>query len=159
TLSKVIWTTCLTPLPRWHADVLSLVSLTAPACLAAPPAASEVPARPSVPSMAAELAAAVMRYQAARLLRRRLPMSLSPSDVIREPPSRRRASPRCHAFSRLIRGLEVSICSNLVKHRTHPCLKLLGEGRDLAGQGEVVRGQAAGRVRAEGQRHLVPLDR
>src|SRR5271166_1229124 len=37
-------------------------------------------------------------------------------------------------------------------------LRASGQRRDLAGQGEVVRGQAADRVRAEGQRHLVPLD-
>src|SRR2546423_2743302 len=33
-----------------------------------------------------------------------------------------------------------------------------GQGRDLAGQREVVGGQAPRRVGAEGQRHLVPRD-
>jgi hypothetical protein len=40
-----------------------------------------------------------------------------------------------------------------------PSCALALEGRDLAGQGEVVGGQAARRVGAQRQRHLVPRDR
>jgi len=65
TLSKVICTTCLTPLPRWQLDAASAASvavLAGAAALTAPAvAAIEVPARPSMPSVAAELATAVTR--------------------------------------------------------------------------------------------------
>src|SRR5689334_24039738 len=57
-------TTCLMPLPRWH-DVPAVAAAGFAAPAAAPVAAIEVPARPSVPSSVAELAAAVTRNQAA----------------------------------------------------------------------------------------------
>ena len=62
----MIVTTCLTPLPRWH-DVLAVSARAAvfAAPTVAPAAAIEVPARPSVPSSVAELAAAVTRSQVA----------------------------------------------------------------------------------------------
>ena len=60
----MIVTTCLTPLPRWH-DVPAVAAAGFAAFAAAPVAAIEVPARPSVPSSVAELAAAVTRNQAA----------------------------------------------------------------------------------------------
>src|SRR5689334_17534971 len=52
------------PLPRWH-DVLAVAAAGFAALAAAPVAAIEVPARASVPSSVAELAAAVTRNQAA----------------------------------------------------------------------------------------------
>src|SRR5205809_6806816 len=58
-------TTCLTPLPRWH-DVLAVAAAGFAALAAAPVAAIEVPARPSVPSSDAEPTAAVTRNQAVR---------------------------------------------------------------------------------------------
>ncbi len=81
-------------------DALSPASVAAAAgaaALTAPPvAAIEVPARPSTLSVAAELAAAVMRNQVARRLARpasrRLLMSLFLSRVKRGPPSRHRGS-------------------------------------------------------------------
>src|SRR5215472_13004948 len=55
-------TTCLTPLPSWHDDASSAAAALACAGLAAVLAAAiEVPARPSVPSSAAEPATAVTR--------------------------------------------------------------------------------------------------
>src|SRR5580658_9738859 len=65
TLSKVIWTTCWMPLPRWHDDALLSASVVSFVGLArwagACGAANEVPARPRVHSAAAEAVAAVTR--------------------------------------------------------------------------------------------------
>src|SRR5215813_5347428 len=58
-------TTCLMPLPRWH-DVSAVAAAGFAVLAAVPVAASEVPARPSMPSSVAELAAAVTRNQATR---------------------------------------------------------------------------------------------
>ena len=89
-------------------------------------AAIDVPARPSVPSSAAELAAAVARSQAAW---RPAPASRVPSSPhelflsrvkARRAPSWHRASPRCHAFRQLRRDLQVSFCANLVKQSVVP---------------------------------------
>src|SRR6516162_6679562 len=169
-------TTCLMPRPRWHDGLLVLPARAAvfAAWPAAPVAAIEVPARPRVPSSAAELAAAVTRKQAAwrparpRASRPLLMSSSSHAYRAARQAGASRARTRCHALVTLRRGFAVSSCLNLAKLWPRPCLNLQtgwvgyrwgsGQGGDLAGQGEVVRGEAAGRVGAEGQRHLVPVD-
>src|SRR3984957_13715863 len=195
TLSNVSCTTCLTPLPRWQVDellaamVAALTAAAGAAVLSAlPGAALAVPARPSMPSRAAELAA-VTRTAVAR--RRSRPAFRRLSIVFPLRPlsaARRVGGARAHdptLGGRRIRAQLVSICSNLIKDWLHSgvfrgntradqreCVhagrvadlsrslrSLSGEGRDLAGQGEVVGGQAARRVRAERQRHLVPGNR
>src|SRR5579862_2975340 len=107
TLSKVSWTTCWMPLPRWQ-DALSSTSLI-PAVLAACVAVSEVPARPRVLSMAAEPAAAVMRNHVVGRLAGRalldgpLLMSLLPRQQTQRSPRRR---PRVPTIPRLACGSE-----------------------------------------------------
>ena len=87
TLSNVSCTTCLTPLPRWQFDELSSASAAALAAFAAfapfAGAANDVPARPSVPSRAAELAAAVTRNHVTRRLARAAFRRLSMSFPLR----------------------------------------------------------------------------
>src|SRR5436190_20572207 len=99
------------PLPRWH-DVLAVAAAGIAALAAAPVAAIEVPARPSVPSSVAELAAAVTRSQAARRPARprasRPLMSFFLSALKREPPSRRHA--RAHDATLYARSEEASRC-------------------------------------------------
>src|SRR5579862_3958740 len=120
TLSKVSWTTCWMPLPRWQLELssTSLIRAALAALVAAGVAVSEVPARPRVLSMAAEPAAAVTRNHvdwrvAGRaLLVGPLLMSLLPRQQTQRSPRRR---PRVLTMTRLTQGSEDVLAIYLCK--------------------------------------------